>query len=360
MTQRLAFVSTNKNKFSETFIHQQIQELPHQLFLYSEGYLPTQVSTDRGQTYRKVQHFGWSKKSSKELLIRSFKKSKINIVLAQYGPSGVELIPIIQQLNLPLIVHFHGYDAFRNDVLETYGRNYKTLFDVAKAIVVVSTDMFKQLEKLGCPKEKIHLIPCGIDTEFFQPNAEIERNDFIACGRFVEKKGIQYTLEAFKKLTIKHPMAQLKLIGGGPLEKELKTRVEKYNLQSNVQFLGILSQEQVCQQLQSALCYVQHSIKTESNDSEGTPVSMLEALATGLPVVSTKHAGIIDLVRDRENGFLVTERDVENMYLCLLKIYESRQLSEELGRNARASFHHQYKKEHSIQKLTQLINSCLE
>jgi glycosyltransferase involved in cell wall biosynthesis len=124
--------------------------------------------------------------------------NQIEIVLAEYGPSGVEMMSICNQLNIPLVVHFHGYDAYRNDVLSTYGTYYKELFQKASAIIGVSKDMCSQLIKLGCPKPKINYLTCGIDTSIFQFLHETAlENKFVFCGRFVAKKAPELVIQAF-------------------------------------------------------------------------------------------------------------------------------------------------------------------
>ncbi|MBL4707202.1 MAG: glycosyltransferase family 4 protein [Flavobacteriales bacterium] len=360
MKHKLALISTNKNKFSETFIQRQIQDLPQEVVLYSEGYLPKQISTNRGLSFKNLPNSIWKTRNDLEGLKQSFKKRKIEVVLTQYGPSGVELMPICHELKIPLIVHFHGYDAYRNDVLQSYGKSYSDLFRIAKAIVVVSKDMVHQLEKLACPSNKIHFIPYGIDSNLFKPSKTLIKKTFISCGRFVEKKGHKYSLKAFKRLLIKHPETILKLIGDGPLKEELEQFVKTEKLHKNVEFLGILSPKAVAKELQSASCYIQHSITTDDNDSEGTPLSILEALSSEIPVISTKHAGIVDLIQEGKNGFLVAEKDVESMYKKMLEINNSPDLAKKMGINGRELILSNYRKERYLSDLSQLINSCLD
>ena len=105
---------------------------------------------------------------------------------------------ICQELNLPLVVHFHGYDAYRDDVMTSHGAKYPQLFEQATAVVVVSKAMESQLLSLGAPASMVHRIPYGIDTDFFHPPAkQVRKPIFLAVGRMVAKKAPLHTLQAF-------------------------------------------------------------------------------------------------------------------------------------------------------------------
>lgn len=353
----LGIISTNQNKYSETFIAQQINRLPFDIFLYSNGYLPNKISLDKGQSFKGLSTENINENSNEEKLIQSFKNQKIEAVLAQYGQSGVELMPICKKLNIPLFVHFHGFDAFRNDALNSYGIHYKELFAFAKAIIAVSRDMANQLEKLGCPKDKLHLIPYGVDSEFFKPAASSERKDFISCARFVEKKGHSYTLKAFMEFNKIHPDVKLNLIGDGPLKAQIEYFVQENNLDEIVQFLGILSPLEVKYQLQTSIGLIQHSIKSSDNDSEGTPVSIMEAMACELPIITTKHAGIKDLVVHNKNGFLLEEKDIKSTTEKMLQLFENEPLRIKMGSSGRKRIIESYTVSRYISELTQLITS---
>ena len=183
MRTKIALLVTNRNKYSETFIQAHIRSLAN-VIVYSDGYFPTSVSLDRGKSWDNLP----KNQDPESILIQSWKENDINTVFAEYGPAGVEVMHACKKANLPLVVHFHGFDAYRDDCLNHYGESYKELFQLASKIIVVSNDMKAQVLSLGCSIEKIELLPYGIDTDFFSlPDSSVKRHHFLACGRFVPK-----------------------------------------------------------------------------------------------------------------------------------------------------------------------------
>ena len=136
---------------------------------------------------------------------------------------------------------------------------------------------------------------------------------FVAVGRFVDKKAPQLTLAAFGQVAATLREAQLVMIGDGPLFESTRRAARSFGLEDRVEFRGRQTSQEVATAMRKARVFVQHSIRTVRGDSEGTPVSILEAGAAGLPVVSTRHAGIKDVVQHGSTGFLVEEGDVEGI-----------------------------------------------
>jgi glycosyltransferase involved in cell wall biosynthesis len=150
------------------------------------------------------------------------------------------------------------------------------------------------------------------------------------------------------------------MVGTGPLFDECQALAKKLGIDHVVTFLGGQGPDVVRKELQQARCYVQHSIEAPSGDSEGTPVSVLEAGATGLPVVSTRHAGIPDVVLEGETGFLVEEHDVEGMAQQMLRLAQDPDLAGKMGRAGRARIQEFFSKEKSIDCLWDIIEACIK
>lgn len=221
-------------------------------------------------------------------------------------------MPLCKKLNLPLTVHFHGYDAYRSDVLNSYGQKYLDMFQIAKAVIVSSNDMQQQLLSLKCAMSKLYVLPYGADTEFFKPNpSKPKKYDFVYCGRFVEKKSPLKIIESFSKLHSKNSAANLVMIGDGELLADCKGLAGRLHLEKRIWFTGALRPDEVLNIYQESKIFINHSVKTASNDSEGTPLTILEAMASGLIVLASNHAGIKDVIRDGENGILVPENNWE-------------------------------------------------
>ena len=261
MSLKLAIISPNKRKYSETFIHGHIEHLPFEILLYSAGYLPTMLSQDKGESFTELSaNKKWWKTSSPEKDFRnSLQDQKPEVVLAEYGVSGVEVMNVCKELSIPLVVHFHGYDAYRNDVMENQGKHYSKLFDIAQAIIAVSVDMHEQLIALGCPKEKVQLIPYGIDSARFTIGKP-EGLKFVSCGRFVQKKAPLLTIRGFKMVVDQFPNAQLVMIGDGELLQAAKELAQSLELKNNIEFAGVCSRSQIVEIYRDASVYVQHSM----------------------------------------------------------------------------------------------------
>lgn len=335
----IAMLSANRQAYSETFIQVQKEHLPHKIFFYYGGLLPTKLENGSSLKPKFSQRlWGILTKSDKNMMTvnvrKSFIKNRIDVVLAQFGPVGAAVAPICKDINMPLVVHFHGADAYVDRYVNS-GDSYRDLFEIARAIIVVSDDMRKQLIKLGAPEEKIYLTCYGPREEFFNIKADRNLKRFLAVGRFVDKKAPYFTLLAFASLVKNHGEAILTMVGDGPLLFTCKKLARHLGIEKNVEFKGVLAHEEVCNLMQDSLCFVQHSITAGDGDKEGSPVAIIEAAAAGLPIVATKHAGINFTVVHGETGYLVDECDVQSMSDYMSKFCEEIGLAERLGEAGR-------------------------
>jgi len=249
-----------------------------------------------------------------EALIRHIKKWNVGVLLAEFGPVGVSALAACTQTGTPLVVHFHGFDAYQETVLKLYRRHYQKLFKKAFALISVSHDMTEQLVRLGASREKILYNPYGVEETQFE-SVKPERNPpiFLAVGRFVSKKSPDITLRAFKGLLNICPDARLVMVGDGPLWVSCKKMADGLGISRRVVFTGKLPHQDVLHWLAQARAFVQHSVTAKSGDAEGTPVAVIEAQMSGLPVVATRHKGIEDLVINLVTGYLVEEGQVQEM-----------------------------------------------
>jgi colanic acid/amylovoran biosynthesis glycosyltransferase len=329
---RVVIVTNKPYESCETFIKAQIDLLPVKVKHYWGNpypYKPRNHNTFFKKTIRKLTN---KKINPPEYLQYLFKKDRIQVVLAQYGMMGVEVLPVCKKLNLPLVVHFHGHDAVRHSIIEKFGKAYKALFDYEFVkIVAVSHVMEQKLIALGCPKEKIHYNPYGPNDSFFEVNPNYDKMQFVGIGRFVEKKAPDKTIEAFSKVLHRFPKARLVMAGDGELLQTCKALVEKLGISNSVEFPGRITPSQFRDYLGESLAFVQHSVTASDGDMEGTPVAILEASAAGLPVISTYHAGIPDVIKHNETGLLCEEGDVIGMRDNMIKILSNNDFANELG-----------------------------
>jgi len=364
----LAILSPYENAYSETFIHAH-KELPFNVFFYSNGknYVPTQLSGTKKlarishKVYFKLKSIVNSKSTRAEYTLRYLlKKNKIDCVLAEYGVTAAASLKVIQSLGLPLIVHFHGFDASDKNVLHRFKKKYIEMFAYAQFVVSVSKKMSVDLIGLGCPEDKIILNTYGPNKDFFniKPDAE-KKQQFIAIGRFVEKKAPHLTIMAFSKVAKKYPDARLLFGGSGILLKTCKDLVKELGIEEQVLFLGKLSRPEILSLFSASLAFVQHSVTAENGDSEGTPVAILEASAAGLPVIATRHAGIPDVTEHGKTGLLVEEGDVDGMADCMMQLYEDPEKAKMMGYKGSQNVRLHFTIEKHLDRLTEIINKAM-
>jgi len=292
--------------------------------------------------------------------VTAFRRHRAQAVLAEYGDTGTLSMDACKLLGIPLIVHFHGYDASVHSVLAEHRVTYPIMFRRATALIAVSKAMKQKLCALGAPAEKVFYNPYGIDcSKFTGSHPSSNPATFLAVGRFVEKKAPHLTLTAFAGVFEKNRAARLRMIGDGPLLEQSKKLTRDLGIDQAVTFLGAQAPAIVQAEMRNARCFVQHSVEAPSGDSEGTPVGILEAEASGLPVVATRHAGIPDVVIEGETGFLVAEGDVTGMAERMLRFCAEPQLADKMGNAARHLVLNSFRRETSLARLWAIIEGCI-
>lgn len=247
-------------------------------------------------------------------LTELWKSNPPDAVLAAFGPNGIRASQVCPPLDIPFAIHFHGYDASALPKFDNYRKEIKHAIELCNQVIVVSKVMAEKIEELGCSPEKVQLIPCGVPVDEFPIAVHVDRQPchFVAVGRMVAKKAPLTTIKAFAHCQRQHPNIKLTYIGTGPLFDEAKKFVADNNL-STVNLLGECSLARVKQTLADAGCFVQHSVTSPNGDTEGWPVAIAEAMASGLPVLSTNHAGIMDQIVHGTTGYRVDENDWQAM-----------------------------------------------
>lgn len=362
----ICVVTPYQPSLTETFIQAHIDQLPGKTTLV-HGWRPSVDKTTVlslpvlifYKTRRLLTGAGLERETTAAYL-KVFRRRKIQAVLAEYGQTGVQVMDAAEQAGIPLIVHFHGYDASMDAVLQEHRETYPRMFRSASAIIAVSRAMQRKLVQLGAPEGKVQYNPYGIDCERFG-GAKPEQADplFIAVGRFTEKKAPQTTISAFARVLKICPRARLRMIGEGPLLKQCQDLAWNLGVSDSITFLGAQDHSIVQGEMRSARCFVQHSILAPSGDCEGTPVSILEAGAAGLPVVSTRHAGIPDVVVEGETGFLVDEGDEVAMADHMIDLAKHPDLAATMGKAAREHVRENFSMERSLGNLWAIIQRCI-
>jgi colanic acid/amylovoran biosynthesis glycosyltransferase len=272
-----------------------------------------------------------------------------------FGHTAIHLRPLLRAFPHPTVVSFHGADA-GVDMGKTAHRNaMEEVFTVADHIQARSQSLADDLVRLGCPPEKLRVQRTGIPLEEWQFVPRTTPADgawrILQSCRFIAKKGLDLTLKAFAAARQTMPQIQLVLAGDGPLRAELEKQAQELGIASAVTFTGFLSQDDLRQQVYASHVFMHPSRTSSDGNREGIPNSMLEAMASGAPVIATKHGGIPEAVTDGESGLLVAEEDHEGMTRALLALMKNQDLAATLGQGARRAVEEKFDRARNIRLL---------
>jgi colanic acid/amylovoran biosynthesis glycosyltransferase len=352
---------------SETFIRAHVRYLPAETALVY-GSAPhvsgRPVLSPAARAFTKLRSaLSLSRRATEEARTRAyrafFQRFRPHAALGEYGPTAVSMLDACRAEGVPLIAHFHGYDASVRDVVEKHRDGYRRVFAEAKAVIAVSKQMKQALVAMGAPEGTTHVIPCGAEVANLQA-ADPARAPMVALavGRFVEKKAPHLTLLAFARVLERAPGARLRMIGDGPLLGACKALARGLRVEEAVSFLGSQPHEEVQREMSAARVFVQCSVTAMDGDMEGTPVAVVEAQAAGLPVVATRHGGIPDVVLEEQTGLLVDEADITAMADHLARLFLDGERAERLGRAGRERAMASLTVEASVARLWSVIDAC--
>ena len=289
------------------------------------------------------------------LLGRQVGRHSPQLVHAHFGPDGLNSVSLAKHLSIPLVVTMHGYDVYQGKEGASAGhrrylRRRIRLAESATRIVCVSDHMRLYLAELGFPEEKLQTHYIGVDTSGYEHVARVDREPVVlAVGRLVEKKGFEHLIHAMARLQAAGDPSRLVLIGDGPQRSGL-TELAHRSLRS-FEFLGAQSRREVAAWMRRAALLVVPSVTASNGDREGLPITLLEAFASGLPVVATRHSGIPEAVIDGESGLLVDERQVEPLAGAIGRLVTDHELWVSLSRGARRTVEERFDLQKQTRKL---------
>ncbi|HEY3602129.1 MAG TPA: glycosyltransferase, partial [Chthoniobacterales bacterium] len=199
----------------------------------------------------------------------------------------------------------------------------REMLAAVRLVLVRSHSLAQGLREVGCPNVKLRLQRTGIPLGEIPYRERTWPNDsgwkFLQAGRLIEKKGIKTSLRAFAAFQAKNPGAVFTIAGEGPLLHELKALAGELGITAQVRFAGFLSQARLREEFYRAHIFLHPSELSADGNQEGVPNSMLEAMASGLPVFATRHGGIPEAIENGVSGVLVNERDHAALAAALLE-----------------------------------------
>ena len=218
---------------------------------------------------------------------------------------------------------FHGADISRRHILEEHKLDYVNLFRQSELMLPISHLWENKLIEMGCPPEKIHVTRMGIEPEKFnfQPRQAFQTPlRIVSVARLTEKKGLDVAVKASAILKQRGGQFQYTIIGNGDQDEMMRDFIAREGMEDCVSMPGFKPQEEIRRALSEADIFLLPSKTAADGDMEGIPVALMEAMAVGLPVVSTFHSGIPELIENNVSGWLVEEDDPEALAETLLKL----------------------------------------
>jgi colanic acid/amylovoran biosynthesis glycosyltransferase len=287
------------------------------------------------------------------------------LIHAHFGPSGYEFLKLKTLYKIPQITTFYGYDMSLLPSQDPHWKTkYKELFAEGDLFLSEGSYMKDRLIGLGCPPEKVEIqrIAIKIGEIPFRTRKSKNGGDVIVlfAGRFSEKKGLLDALQAVYNVWPYHRRIQFRIIGDGPLMPKAKAFIAEHQMMDYVRMLGLVDHSKYMKELYDADIFLAPSLTALNGDSEGgAPTTILEAQATGLPIISTYHADIPNIVVPNGSALLVPEHDVSGISHALMNLIDGQTRWKQMGQIGRRHVEQYHDIETEIAGLERKYSSLL-
>lgn len=279
-------------------------------------------------------------------LLKALTQYPITQIFCQYGTYATKYLDVLLEANLPLFIHFHGYDAefdlrSINQPQEFIHENdYLTYLKRLESIATFITNSNSAKQKLvsaGLSSENIYIKYYGIPLpEFSRVHKKSEKNKILHLGRLIDCKSPDRTIKAFEIARSKGLEAELVIAGDGPLKPMCELLRIRSPYKESISLLGSVQQSEVQSLLQQSDIFTQHNIAGEiTHQTESLGASILEAMSYGLPVIGTRNGGVLETVVDGETGILNEPGDVEAQANAFLELARNPELRQKMGNAGR-------------------------
>jgi len=290
-----------------------------------------------------------------QMLSKLLERRGADLMHIYFGHTGVHLLPFIERWHKPCVVSFHGADVAEKKDIRDYAPKLKELFNAVPLVLARSKSLAERLLTLGCPPERLRINRTGVplhEFPFIRRDAPTDgRWRFMQACRLIPKKGVATSLCAFAIFQKEFPKAELVIAGKGPLQPHLEELAEELGLLRKVHFRGFLSQKELLDLYGSSHAFLHPSETPPDQNQEGIPNSILEAMATGLPILATRHGGIPEAVEQDRSGCLVEERDFEALAVAMKNLVRSASAFREMGALASESVAANFEQREQIRQL---------
>ncbi|HST29639.1 MAG TPA: glycosyltransferase [Chthoniobacterales bacterium] len=309
--------------------------------------------------FRQICNKPWQlSKGKADAIIEILKREDAQLFHIFFGHIAVHLLPLIRTWPKPRVVSFHGADVLVDMDKPAYRKATREMLGLVTRVFVRAESLKQAVIELGCDENKIDIVRTGIPLQEF-PFRERElpadgKWRFLQASRLVQKKGIGTTLHAFTAFLNHYPEATLTIAGEGPMLAELKELTSKLKIADRVELPGFLDPDKLREVYYAAHIFLHPSETGSDGNQEGIPNSMLEAMATGLPVFATEHGGIPEAIENSVSGILVPERDHEALSNGLLEAALDPELLKRLARNGAKVVAEKFDQQKQIRRLEEI------
>jgi colanic acid/amylovoran biosynthesis glycosyltransferase len=296
---------------------------------------------------RAAGRYVWLSRQERTRLHGLFKNIAPDLVHAHWATSALYVAPLCRRLHVPLVVHFHGYDASRLVSHPVYRRSLRWLLQEMTFGLTVSENMRQRVLALGGAYDRVLTHYTGVPDNFFRPpDASAPQRDrfvLLQVGRLADIKGHCDALQALELARRTMPKLTLRIVGDGPLRQQISQFISALGIGDCVELLGYRPPEDIPQLMAEADALIAPSYTTPDGGIEGMPNVVVEAMASGLPVIATRHGGIPEAVQYSVPDWLVPEGDWAALSRRILALAASLPLCTKLGHEgharAQAEFH---------------------
>ncbi len=260
-------------------------------------------------------------------------ETEFDIIQCHFGALGLKgvLLRETGAIRGKIVTAFHGEDITKYPQQFAAG-HYAPLFAHGELFQPISARWNGALEALGCPMDRVRVHRMGVNMANFPNRGAFTAQDgpirILSVARLVQKKGLSDAIRAVAQLPCAYEFV---IAGDGPLRESLHALVRELRVAESVRFCGPLTSREIADMLQETDIFLAPSVTAPDGDIEGIPVAIMEAMATGIPVVSTRHSGIPELVQDTISGFLVEEGDVRALAHRLAQLASDASLRTRMG-----------------------------
>lgn len=296
-----------------------------------------------------------------QILSKNHDQIESDVIISHFGTTAV----LAQQLRSlgfikgKLAAVFHGNDISQKRILRIFNNDYQELYQCADYIFPVSQLWADKIKSVSGRDDNIHVIRMGIcvDKFIFKTKGNLGSPvRMLTIARLTEKKGVAVAIKACAILKEKNINFSYLIIGDGYLRKDLELLVTSMNLQNNIEFLGSQTQEAVSLYLNNADLFLLPSVTAADGDMEGIPVAIMEAMAMGIPVISTLHSGIPELIESGVSGFLVKEYDHIGIAKVILDLINDSSMLADICNSAKKTIDNNFDRDKSYSKMLSILS----